>query len=201
MDAAAMKHMALNFVKLDKFERVDFRIRQKKIHFLLSGMSVMYVLTTPILEDDENATMEQIRKRNKWENDDYFVEISWKPNIWLMMHGTDNQEKDEKQSQNDKTGLGMEKTVKDKAKSKPESQSSQKVNRKVNWSKSKSTPRYILANFSMEYVSFIGEMIADLESLVVPTSQMAFGVPLSPLNMSNTCYVGGNAGSHVRPPV
>ncbi|GJY48866.1 hypothetical protein Tco_0438822 [Tanacetum coccineum] len=38
-----------------------------------------------------------------------------------------------------KTGLGMEKTVKDKAKSKPESQSSQKVNRKVNWSKSKST--------------------------------------------------------------
>ncbi|GJU71142.1 hypothetical protein Tco_1262547, partial [Tanacetum coccineum] len=53
---------------------------------------------------------------------------------------TDNQEKDEKQSQNDKTGLGMEKTVKDKAKSKPKSQSSQKVNRKVNWSKSKSTP-------------------------------------------------------------
>ncbi|GKG41659.1 hypothetical protein Tco_0473410, partial [Tanacetum coccineum] len=40
----------------------------------------------------------------------------------------DNQEKDEKQSENDKTGLGMEKTVKDKAKSKPESQSSQKVN-------------------------------------------------------------------------
>ncbi|GJY73427.1 ribonuclease H-like domain-containing protein [Tanacetum coccineum] len=55
------------------------------------------------------------------------------------LSGTDNQEKDEKQRQNDKTGLGMEKTVKDKAKSKPESQSSQKVNRKVNWSKSKST--------------------------------------------------------------
>ncbi|GJS66569.1 hypothetical protein Tco_0681133 [Tanacetum coccineum] len=45
---------------------------------------------------------------------------------------TDNQEKDEKQSQNDKTGLGMEKTVKDKAKSKPESSNQvQKVNRKV----------------------------------------------------------------------
>ncbi|GJU00048.1 hypothetical protein Tco_1110386 [Tanacetum coccineum] len=58
----------------------------------------------------------------------------------MVMEQTDNQEKDEKQSQNDKTGLGMEKTVKDKAKSKPESQSSQKVNRKVNWSKSKSTP-------------------------------------------------------------
>ncbi|GJY25603.1 hypothetical protein Tco_0400329 [Tanacetum coccineum] len=36
---------------------------------------------------------------------------------------TDNQEKDEKQSQNDKPGLGMEKTVKDKAKSKPENSS------------------------------------------------------------------------------
>ncbi|GJR51821.1 retrotransposon protein, putative, ty1-copia subclass [Tanacetum coccineum] len=59
--------------------------------------------------------------------------VDWKSS------GTDNQEKDEKQRQNDKTGLGMEKTVKDKAKSKPESQSSQKVNRKVNWSKSKST--------------------------------------------------------------
>ncbi|GKG31477.1 hypothetical protein Tco_0426427, partial [Tanacetum coccineum] len=42
--------------------------------------------------------------------------------------GTDNQEKDEKQRQNNKTGLEMEKTVKDKAKSKPESQSSQKAN-------------------------------------------------------------------------
>ncbi|GJT06420.1 hypothetical protein Tco_0840882 [Tanacetum coccineum] len=60
-------------------------------------------------------------------------------NVNFEIKGTDNQEKDEKQSQNDKTGLGMEKTVKDKAKSKPESQSSQKVNRKVNWSKSKST--------------------------------------------------------------
>ncbi|GJX73351.1 ribonuclease H-like domain-containing protein [Tanacetum coccineum] len=61
------------------------------------------------------------------------------PSTRRSTSGTDNQEKDEKQSQNDKTGLGMEKTVKDKAKSKPESQSSQKVNRKVNWSKSKST--------------------------------------------------------------
>ncbi|GJY67756.1 zinc finger, CCHC-type containing protein [Tanacetum coccineum] len=41
------------------------------MHLLLSSMSVVYVLTTPISEDGENATMEQIRKRNKWENDDY----------------------------------------------------------------------------------------------------------------------------------
>ncbi|GJW49035.1 zinc finger, CCHC-type containing protein [Tanacetum coccineum] len=69
---AAMKHMASNFAKLDKFERVDFRRWQKKKHFLLSRMSVVYVLTTPIPEDGgEDATVEQIRKRAKWNNDDY----------------------------------------------------------------------------------------------------------------------------------
>nr|GEU29039.1 zinc finger, CCHC-type [Tanacetum cinerariifolium] len=42
------------------------------MHFLLSSMSVMYVLTTPILEDGgDDATVEQIRKRAKWDNDDY----------------------------------------------------------------------------------------------------------------------------------
>ncbi|GJR45852.1 zinc finger, CCHC-type containing protein [Tanacetum coccineum] len=48
MVAAAMKHMALNFAKLDKFEGVDFRRWQKKMHYLISSMSVVYVLTTPI---------------------------------------------------------------------------------------------------------------------------------------------------------
>ncbi|GJS72940.1 zinc finger, CCHC-type containing protein [Tanacetum coccineum] len=45
------KHMASNFAKLDKFEGVEFRRWRKKIHFLLSNMSVVYVLTTPISED------------------------------------------------------------------------------------------------------------------------------------------------------
>ncbi|GKA96879.1 zinc finger, CCHC-type containing protein [Tanacetum coccineum] len=71
MAIVAMKHMALNFAKLDKFEGVEFRRWQKKINFLISSMSVVCVPTTPILEHDENATIEQIRKRNKWENDDY----------------------------------------------------------------------------------------------------------------------------------
>ncbi|GJU07266.1 hypothetical protein Tco_1123696 [Tanacetum coccineum] len=69
--AAGMKHMVANFSKLDKFERMDFRRWQKKMHFLLYTMSMVYVLTTPIPEDGENATVEQIRKRSKWENDDY----------------------------------------------------------------------------------------------------------------------------------
>ncbi|GKE33955.1 hypothetical protein Tco_1453277 [Tanacetum coccineum] len=52
------------------------------------------------------------------------------------VHGNGYSEKDEKQSQNDKTEHGMEKCEK----TKPKSQSSQKVNRKVKQSKSKSTP-------------------------------------------------------------
>ncbi|GKC12944.1 hypothetical protein Tco_1009726, partial [Tanacetum coccineum] len=72
MVAAAMKHMASNFAKLDKFEGVDFQRWQKKMHFLLSSMSVVYALTTPMLEDGgDDATVEQIRKRAKWDNDDY----------------------------------------------------------------------------------------------------------------------------------
>ncbi|GKC42181.1 zinc finger, CCHC-type containing protein [Tanacetum coccineum] len=69
---AAMKHMASNFAKLEKFELVDFKRWKKKIHFLLSSMSVVYVLTTPMLDDGgENPTVEQVRKRAKWDNDDY----------------------------------------------------------------------------------------------------------------------------------
>ncbi|GJU18353.1 zinc finger, CCHC-type containing protein [Tanacetum coccineum] len=48
MVVAAMKHMASNFVKLDKFKGVDFRRWQKKMHFLFSSMSVVYMLTTPM---------------------------------------------------------------------------------------------------------------------------------------------------------
>ncbi|GJW99130.1 hypothetical protein Tco_0180938 [Tanacetum coccineum] len=40
------------------------------MHFLLSSMSVVYVLTTSIPEYGENATVEQLRKRSKWDNDD-----------------------------------------------------------------------------------------------------------------------------------
>ncbi|GKB96153.1 hypothetical protein Tco_0982290, partial [Tanacetum coccineum] len=55
MAAAAMKHMASNFAKLDKFEGVDFTRWQKKMHFLLSSMSMVYVLTTPIHDDGDDA--------------------------------------------------------------------------------------------------------------------------------------------------
>nr|GEY41278.1 zinc finger, CCHC-type [Tanacetum cinerariifolium] len=72
MAVAAMKHMASSFAKLKKFEGVDFRRWQKKMHFMLSSMSVVYVLTTPMPEDGgENSIVEQVRKRSKWDNDDY----------------------------------------------------------------------------------------------------------------------------------
>ncbi|GKA82241.1 zinc finger, CCHC-type containing protein [Tanacetum coccineum] len=72
MAATAIKHMASNFAKLDKFEGMDFRRWQKKMHFLLSSMSVVYVFNTLIPEDDgDDATVEQIRKGAKWDNDDY----------------------------------------------------------------------------------------------------------------------------------
>lgn len=69
---AAMRQMAANFSKLEKFEGVDFRRWQKKMHFLLSSINVVDVLTTEIPEDyGEAATMEQMRAKSKWENDDY----------------------------------------------------------------------------------------------------------------------------------
>ncbi|GJX10299.1 hypothetical protein Tco_0200158, partial [Tanacetum coccineum] len=71
---------------------------------------------------------EGIRRIGNWSNAFSCEVLAW-------IRRTDNQEKDEKQSQNDKTGLGMEKTVKDKAKSKPKSQSGQSQ------SQPKSTPR------------------------------------------------------------
>nr|GEX06415.1 zinc finger, CCHC-type [Tanacetum cinerariifolium] len=64
MAAAVMKYMASNFSKLDKFEGEYFRRWQKKMHFLLSSMSVVYMLTTLILDDGgNNPTVEQVRKR------------------------------------------------------------------------------------------------------------------------------------------
>nr|GEX43049.1 reverse transcriptase domain-containing protein [Tanacetum cinerariifolium] len=111
MAVAAIKHMALNFVKLDKFEGVDFRRWQKKMHYFLSSLSVVYVLITPIPDDGDDATVDQIRKRAKWDNDDYVCRglilngmsdslfdiyqnvksskelwDSLGPNIWLRMH-------------------------------------------------------------------------------------------------------------------
>ncbi|KAJ8623544.1 hypothetical protein MRB53_032073 [Persea americana] len=41
------------------------------MHFLLTTLKVVYVLTTPYPEEQEDETLEQIRTRTKWENGDY----------------------------------------------------------------------------------------------------------------------------------
>nr|GEY87211.1 zinc finger, CCHC-type [Tanacetum cinerariifolium] len=66
-----IQDMTTNFGNLDKFEGNNFRRWQKKMHFLLTTLKVVYVLTTPMPELVEDATVEVIRIRAKWENDDY----------------------------------------------------------------------------------------------------------------------------------
>nr|GEV99279.1 putative zinc finger, CCHC-type [Tanacetum cinerariifolium] len=67
----SVKDMTRKFDKLVKFEGQDFRRWQKKMHFLLTTLKVVYVLSTPSPVWSENETLETARKRMKWENDDY----------------------------------------------------------------------------------------------------------------------------------
>ncbi|KAK1413802.1 hypothetical protein QVD17_35585 [Tagetes erecta] len=67
----SLKKMDSKFEKLQKFEGQDFRRWQKKMHFLLTDLKVVYVLTTPMPEVLEEGNLEQMRKLNKWENADY----------------------------------------------------------------------------------------------------------------------------------
>ncbi|KAI3693503.1 hypothetical protein L1987_76446 [Smallanthus sonchifolius] len=67
----SVKEMSSKFAKLDKFEGQDFRRWKKKMHFLLTTLKVVYVLSTPMPEEVENETLDQQRRRLKWENDDY----------------------------------------------------------------------------------------------------------------------------------
>nr|GEX61561.1 zinc finger, CCHC-type [Tanacetum cinerariifolium] len=71
MAGNTVKDMTTNFGKLDKFKGHDFRRWQKKMHFLLMTLKVVYVLTTPMPELMEDVIVEAIRIRVKWENDDY----------------------------------------------------------------------------------------------------------------------------------
>nr|GEU87948.1 zinc finger, CCHC-type [Tanacetum cinerariifolium] len=60
-----VKDMTSKFDKLAKFEGQDFRRWQKKIHFLLTTLKVVYVLSTPSPVWFENETLETSRKRMK----------------------------------------------------------------------------------------------------------------------------------------
>ncbi|GJV42668.1 zinc finger, CCHC-type containing protein [Tanacetum coccineum] len=71
----SVKEMTSKFDKLVKFEGQDFRRWQKKMHFLLTTLKVVYVLSTPSPEWSENETLKATRKRMKWENDDYICRV------------------------------------------------------------------------------------------------------------------------------
>ncbi|CAM8944203.1 unnamed protein product [Rhodiola kirilowii] len=43
------------------------------MHFLLTNLKVVYVLSTPCPEVGDNALVGAFRERNKWENDDYIA--------------------------------------------------------------------------------------------------------------------------------
>ncbi|GJU95730.1 zinc finger, CCHC-type containing protein [Tanacetum coccineum] len=60
MAGNTVKDMTTNFGKLDKFKGHDFRRWQKKMHFLLTTLKVVYVLTTLMLELMEDYTVEAI---------------------------------------------------------------------------------------------------------------------------------------------
>ncbi|GJU37175.1 hypothetical protein Tco_1185529 [Tanacetum coccineum] len=71
-----MKDMTSKFDKLEKFEGQDFRRWQKKMHFLLTTLKVVYVLSTPSPVWSENETLEATRKRMKWENEEYICVVT-----------------------------------------------------------------------------------------------------------------------------
>ncbi|KAJ9556386.1 hypothetical protein OSB04_011000 [Centaurea solstitialis] len=71
MAELSSKDMTTKFAKLEKFQCVDFRRWQKKMHFLLTTLNVVHILSSTAPEEKEDETPAEIRKRCKWENDDY----------------------------------------------------------------------------------------------------------------------------------
>ena len=68
---SSLKEMTANIVKLENFEGVDFRRWQKKMLFFLTTLNVAYVIYTPRPKEKEDEMVEEMRKRNKWDNDDF----------------------------------------------------------------------------------------------------------------------------------
>ncbi|XP_057965422.1 uncharacterized protein LOC131155963 [Malania oleifera] len=69
--SSTLREFAMDFVKLERFDGSNFKCWQKKMHFLLVGLKVMYVLTTPKPAMNENETLVEGCARLKWEQDDY----------------------------------------------------------------------------------------------------------------------------------
>ncbi|XP_077252586.1 uncharacterized protein LOC143891992 [Tasmannia lanceolata] len=68
--AQSMKQMTQDFVKLERFNKENFKRWQMKVHFILTTLKVVYVLTTLKPAVVENETLAQTRRRRKWDRDD-----------------------------------------------------------------------------------------------------------------------------------
>ncbi|KAL3514535.1 hypothetical protein ACH5RR_027252 [Cinchona calisaya] len=71
MGFTTLREMATDFVKLECFDRGNFRKWQKKMHFLLATLNVVYVLNTPKPMKNDEEILANTRARKKWKNDDY----------------------------------------------------------------------------------------------------------------------------------
>ena len=71
MAMTSLKEMAADFIKLEHFDRGNFIRWQKKMHFLLTMLNVVYILNTSKLESKKDEIDADVRARQKWKNDDY----------------------------------------------------------------------------------------------------------------------------------
>ncbi|KAF2316203.1 hypothetical protein GH714_041544 [Hevea brasiliensis] len=67
---ATLREMSTDFVKLEHFDGGNFLRWQKKMHFLLVTLKVVYVLNTPKPAENENETMQETCNKQKWDNGD-----------------------------------------------------------------------------------------------------------------------------------
>ena len=74
--ASSLRDLAINIVKLGRFNGGNFRRWQKHMHFLLTRFHVAYVLTSRPPQEHDNETVEQIQHHQKWENDGYICTYS-----------------------------------------------------------------------------------------------------------------------------
>ena len=65
-----LRELATNLVKLERFDGGNFLRWQKKMHFMLVSLNVVYVLSTPYPEEYEEETLNETRRRQKFEHDD-----------------------------------------------------------------------------------------------------------------------------------
>ena len=61
---ATLKELATSIVKLDHFDGGNFMRWQKRVHFLLVSLQVVYVLNTPRPEEKDNETLAESRGKN-----------------------------------------------------------------------------------------------------------------------------------------